>query len=251
MDPAVPESGARLEQREARAGQRPVMHQRWCDLLFLHWSADPAGIQRTLPPGLTVDTHGGRAWIGLVPFRMAGIRPRGLPAVPWLSAFPELNVRTYAFDEAGRPGVWFYSLDAARWIAVKVARGAFHLPYFHAAMTCDRDPDSGWIDYHSRRHGGGAEARFRYRGRGDEREAEPGSLDFFLLERYLLFSRNPRTGGLHHGYVSHAPYRFRAAEVAHFETSPIAAAGLAAPRGLPEHTAMVESVRVGIHSLEG
>ncbi|MCB1077105.1 MAG: DUF2071 domain-containing protein [Verrucomicrobiae bacterium] len=151
---------------------------------------------------------------------------------------------------AGRPGVWFYSLDAARWLAVHFARRAFQLPYFHASMTVSRDAESGWIDYHSRRHDGRAEATFRYRGSGEEREAEPGTLEFFLVERYLLLAHDSRDDSLRGGYVAHPPYRYREAEVAAFGTAPIAAAGLPEPTGMPEHVAYVEAVDVAVHALE-
>jgi uncharacterized protein len=249
--PTPPSPETRLAERAATVGLRPAMFQRWSDLLFLHWSSDPDRIQATLPPGLSVDTHEGRAWVGLVPFRMSGVRPRALPAVPWLSAFPEMNVRTYVYDEAGRPGVWFYSLDASRWLAVQIARREFHLPYVHAAMSFARDPDSGWIDYHSRRFDGRAEATFRYRGTGPVAEAEPGSLDFFLLERYLLFARDGKSGKILRGSVSHAPYRFRGAEVPYFGVEPIFAAGLPEPMGPPEHTALAEAVEVSVFPLDG
>ena len=247
----TPELPTRLAQREATRGSTPVMFQRWSELLFLHWTFEPDVIARTLPTGLSLDTFDGKAWIGLVPFRMSRIRPRGLPAVPWLSAFPEMNVRTYVIDEAGRAGVWFYSLDAARWLAVHFARRAFQLPYFHASMTVSRDAESGWIDYHSRRHDGRAEATFRYRGAGEEREAEPGTLEFFLVERYLLLARDSRRGGsLRGGYVAHPPYRFRDAEVGAFGVEPLIAAGLPEPVGPPAHAAYVEGVDVSVFPLE-
>ena len=244
----LPSPESRLAQSEATRGRSPVMFQRWSELLFLHWTTDPEVVQSTLPRGLYVDTFEERAWIGLVPFRMSRIRPRWTPAVPWLSAFPELNVRTYVYDEEGRPGVWFYSLDAARWLAVRFARSAFHLPYHHAEMEVRRDGARGWIDYHSRRRDGGADARFRYRGQGGEREAAPGTLEFFLVERYLLFASTPRR--IRSGYVAHPPYRFRDAETESWETSPITAAGLPTPEGEPAHAAYVESVDVSIFPLE-
>nr|WP_256199118.1 DUF2071 domain-containing protein [Verrucomicrobium spinosum] len=113
------------------------MYQTWSHLLFLHWEWDAAAIQRTLPSGLHVDTFGGSAWVGLVPFFMRNIRPRYLPAVPWVSYFLELNVRTYVHDDEGRPGVWFYSLDCNQPLAVWTAQTFFHLPYQHARMTAE------------------------------------------------------------------------------------------------------------------
>ena len=111
------------------------MYQRWDRLLFLHWEYSPDAIQETLPPGLSVDTFEGRAFLGVVPFFMRNIRPRVLPAVPYLSNFLECNVRTYVHDENGVPGVWFFSLDTNRWLAYKIARIAFRLPYYWAAMN--------------------------------------------------------------------------------------------------------------------
>ncbi len=113
------------------------MFQQWRDLLFLHWEYSAAAIQATLPEGLFVDTFGGKAYLGVVPFFMRNIRPRFLPAVPGISDFMEMNLRTYLHDRAGVPGVWFYSLDANQWLAVKIARRFFHLPYEHArAKAC-------------------------------------------------------------------------------------------------------------------
>ncbi len=134
-----------------------VMWQRWRSLLFLHYSSDPEEVQATLPAGLTVDTFDGRAWVGLVPFRMEGVRPRGLPAVRGLSDFPETNVRTYVHREGREPGVWFYSLDAANGLACAVARRFFGLPYHHADMEVEEANAS--IRYESLRREGGVESR--------------------------------------------------------------------------------------------
>jgi len=133
---------------------KPAMYQNWRDLLFLHISAPPQEAQRLLPRTLDIDTFPNeqgeeRAWIGLVPFRMEGIRFRGLPALPWLSAFPETNVRTYVHQDGKTPGVWFFSLDAARWLACKYARLVFKLPYFHALMRAVRNGAA--LHYESKR----------------------------------------------------------------------------------------------------
>ena len=134
----VHEQTPTMAQREAmrrRPKRGPVMYQRWYDLLFLHWAWDAAEIQATLPAGLTVDTFDGQAWLGVVPFAMSGVRPRGLPAVGGLSAFLELNLRTYVHAADGTPGVWFYSLDCEQRLAVMIARTLFGLPYRHARMA--------------------------------------------------------------------------------------------------------------------
>ena len=111
-----------------------VMHQTWHDLLFMHWRVPAESLRQHLPTALSLDTFDDSAWIGIVPFRMSDVRPRFLPALPWLSAFPELNVRTYVTLD-GRPGVWFFSLDAGNPLAVWIARAWFKLPYFTADIT--------------------------------------------------------------------------------------------------------------------
>src|SRR5579859_5771812 len=130
---------ANLEQIAHRPWPLPagrwVMAQNWHDLLFAHWPLPAAILRPHVPARLEIETFGGQAWLGVVPFRMSGVRLRGTPAVPWLSAFPELNVRTYVVAD-GKPGVWFFSLDAANPMAVAIARAWFHLPYFRACMSC-------------------------------------------------------------------------------------------------------------------
>lgn len=123
------------------AVRRPVMHQRWEDLLFVHWPVEPDAVARRLPPGLAPDTFDGSAWVSLVPFRMVGIRPAGLPTVPWLLTFAEVNIRTYVLDTDGRPAVWFESLDVPRLAAVPAARLSLGLPYCWADATVAVDGD--------------------------------------------------------------------------------------------------------------
>lgn len=180
----------------ARPWPRPtrpwVLPMGWHDLLFAHWPVPAAPLRERLPAGLELDTHEGRAWIGVVPFRMTGIRPRGLPPVPGVSAFAELNVRTYVVAD-GKPGVWFFSLDAASRIAVRVARGVFGLPYFDAAMECRAEGES--VDYASERtHAGAPAARFRgrYGPTGPVFHSAPGSLEEWLTERYCLYGAGHR-----------------------------------------------------------
>lgn len=225
------------------------MYQRWSDLLFLHWKIDPSEIRRRLPDGLHVDTYGGEAWIGVVPFFMERIRPVGLPAVPWLSWFLELNVRTYVHDEHGRPGVWFFSLDCNQPLAVEFARKVFHLPYQHAAMGAERV--GGGVHYRSRRRRtAGKCAEFNYASGGDVRPAEPGTLEWFLVERYLLFSTN-RAGRIFAGQVNHTPYRIAPASCLEWSTEPLRLNGFAEPERPPDSMLIAEAVDVAVFPLQG
>jgi uncharacterized protein len=179
------------------------MFQSWHRLLFAHWEADPEIIQATLPPGLTVETFQGRAYLGLVPFFMRRVRPAGMPSLPWISNFLEFNVRTYVQDREGTPGVWFYSLDCNQPIAVWIAQSTLGLPYRHARMRALLNP-AGTVRYRSLRCRSAARADFQYTIDPGVRHAEPGSLEFFLVERYVLFTQ--LRGRLFKGQVHHTPY---------------------------------------------
>ena len=192
------------------------MNQRWCDLLFAHWPVSAAALRAQIPGRLEIDTFDGTAWIAAVPFRMEGVRPRGLPAVPWLSSFPEVNVRTYV-KLNDRPGVFFFSLDATNPVVVSVARRFFLLPYFRARMTCEPDGDA--LTYRSTRtHAGAPSARFegRYGPAGDVYRSTPGTLDHFLTERYCLYASGSSVGrsseDLYRAEVDHAPWPLQPAE---------------------------------------
>src|SRR5687768_18086964 len=168
-----------------------IMTQTWHDLLFAHWPIDAAALRDHVPTGFEIDLYEGQAWIGIVPFHMTNVAPRGVPALPWVSAFPELNVRTYVRVD-GRPGVYFFSLDATNPVAVGVARTLVHLPYFTAAMEVEPDAN-GWIRYRSRRtshKGAPAEFQARYRPTGLVAPPTVGRLDSFRTERYCLFTVN-------------------------------------------------------------
>jgi uncharacterized protein YqjF (DUF2071 family) len=182
-----------------------VMAQSWHDLLFMHWPVPVAELQRAMPPKLQVDTFEGQAYIGVVPFRMSGVRPRFLPPVPGISAFPELNVRTYVTLD-GRPGVYFFSLDAGNKLAVRVARPLFHLPYYDANMSLLRAGDD--IVYDSERtHEGAAPATLhaRYRPVGPIELARPGSLEAWLTARYCMYPVDA-AGNVYRGEIDHAPW---------------------------------------------
>ncbi len=207
-----------------------MMYQSWRSLLFLHWSFAPEQIQPLLPKGLELDTFGGRAYVGLVPFTMRGIRPVYLPTAPWLSAFHETNVRTYVHVEGKDPGVWFFSLDAANPIAVELARRWFHLPYYRARMSLTATASDGTIRYCSERRDPRslrASLAIDCAPRGSLGPVPPGTLDHFLVERYYLYAA--ARGRLYRGQVHHKPYPVQTAEVLSVEESLLASNGLFRP----------------------
>lgn len=185
-----------------------VMHMTWRHLLFAHWPVPVDALRAHIPASLDVDTHDGTAWLGIVPFLMDNTRPRALPAMPGTSTFPELNVRTYVTptSDPTMTGVWFFSLDAASRLAVRVARRVFHLPYFDADMHCDAGDDT--VRYQSSRtHARAPGATFdaTYTETGSLAPAPPGSLEHFLTERYCLYASND-AGVLFRGHIHHPPW---------------------------------------------
>lgn len=185
-----------------------IMFQSWRDLLFAHWPVPAERMRALVPAPLELDVFEGDAWVTLAPFRVAGLRLRGLPPFPGVSDFPELNLRTYV-RAAGRAGVWFFSLDAASAMAVTAARTLYRLPYHHAAMRLARA--NGWIDYSSRRMRGDAVFEARYRPTGEAILPVPGTLAHFLTERYALYTvlRNGRVLGVQ---IHHSPWNVQPAE---------------------------------------
>ncbi|MPZ20499.1 MAG: DUF2071 domain-containing protein [Luteitalea sp.] len=185
-----------------------IMRQTWHDLLFAHWAVDPPRLAAVIPPRLELDVFDGRAWLGVVPFRMTNVAPRGVPALPWLSAFPELNVRTYV-RIGEKPGVYFFSLDASNRPAVSVGRALFRLPYHWASMHVEQRGDE--IHYVSQRHGSRA-ARLvaTYRPAGPVFHAREGSLEYFLTERYCLYTVDAK-GKTFTVDIHHPPWPLRAA----------------------------------------
>ncbi|MFZ5813696.1 MAG: YqjF family protein [Bacillota bacterium] len=223
-------------------GRPWVMHQAWNDLLFAHWQVEPDRLQPLVP--LPLDLFDGMAWVAVVPFWMSRIHLRRLPPVPGTHTFPELNLRTYV-RVGGRPGVWFFSLDAASRPAVEVARRLFHLPYYHARMQIRPEGD-GFVYQSERRDPRGGPARFaaRYRPSGPVRQATPGSLEHWLTERYALYARS-RAGRFYRGEIDHLPWPLQPAEAEITENSIAAAAGFDLPGGRPLlHYARHLSVRI-------
>ena len=204
------------------------MAQTWHDLLFAHWPVPIALLRSQIPASLEIDTFDGAAWLAVVPFRMSGVRLRGTPSIPWLSSFPELNVRTYVKCD-GKPGVWFFSLDAANAIAVQIARLWFHLPYFRAAMQIRKRGE--WFDYSSvRKHRGAppAELSIKYRPIAPPQSSTPGTLEHFLTERYCLYTTNS-SGRLIRGEIHHAPWPLQLAEAEFAENTMASAARINLP----------------------
>ena len=198
--------------------------QGWKDLAFLHYRIDPAQVRSLLPAGVTLQTFDGSAWLGVVPFLMHDVMRGSLPALPWLSTFPELNVRTYV-EAHGRPGVWFFSLDAASRGIVFGGRTFYRLPYHLAGMKIERQ-DGGWYDYSSSRRPVGVAFRGRYRPIGSVFEAVPGTFEHWAAERYCLYSRAPRGESLHRAEVHHAPWPLQTAEVEITRNDLLSALGL-------------------------
>lgn len=209
-----------------------VMAQSWQRLLFAHWHVAADVLRPMIPPALDIDTWDGKAWIGVVPFRLAGLRLRGLPPLPLTDTFLELNVRTYVVKDGIR-GVWFFSLDAANPLAVIGARLTFHLPYFNACMTMSIEGDV--THYTSERtHRGANPAKFvgTYYPIDGVQNYPADSFDRWLTERYALFSANKR-GKVFRGDIHHDEWRLQPA-AAQIELNTVAeASGITLPDTAP------------------
>jgi len=241
-----------LPAQRLAARERPdlpvVMYQRWENLLFVHWRWDPVQVQATLPAGLTVDTYHGGAWVGVTPLFMRNARPKFVPPVSFMSDFLELNVRTYVYDAENRPGVYFHSLDCDQPLVVEAAQRLLHLRYEHAAMRGHVDP-AGYAELASRRTGQPASDVFRYKPATEAHDAEASSLEFFLLERYRLFTAGPG-GQLWSVRVHHPFHRVRQAEAIVSDPVVLRLAGFE-PRGrVPDHVCTVDPVDVEVFAPE-
>jgi uncharacterized protein YqjF (DUF2071 family) len=188
------------------------MAQTWLDLLFAHWPLDPQALRPAVPRQLELDTLDGRAWLGITPFEVRNLRLRPTLPVPRLSSFPEINVRTYVTVD-DKPGIYFFSLDAASRLAVEAARRLYRLPYFRAEMKLVRHRDG--VDYDTRRRAdeSAPPAAFRaaYRGLGDPSPPSPGTLEHWLTERYCLYTLNEHQQVLR-AEINHPPWPVQAAE---------------------------------------
>jgi uncharacterized protein YqjF (DUF2071 family) len=208
------------------------MTQSWHDLLFAHWPVDARALQEKLPAGLPLDLYDNQAWIGVVPFTMTNVAPRGVPSIPFVSSFHELNVRTYVTLH-GKPGVYFFSLDANSSLAVAAARTMFHLPYYEA--TIELQASDGEVRYASRRTTrmeGVADFVASYRPVGPVQLPQPGTLEHFLTERYCLYtvdsSFHARRLEIHH-----SPWPLQRAEATMTVNTMAEAAGIRLPSTAP------------------
>jgi uncharacterized protein len=208
-----------------------VMTQTWHDLLFAHWPIDVGALRRQVPSEFPLDLFDGTAWIGIVPFHMTNVAPRGVPSLPWISEFPELNVRTYV-RVGEKPGIFFFSLDAASTVAVQAARALLNLPYYSATMNVAAKGDH--IDYDSRRDDAASAATLyaRYRPAGAAVEAKSGSLEYFLTERYCLYNLDHR-GAPYRLEIHHPPWALQPADAEFKHNTMVEPAALSLPDTSP------------------
>ena len=220
--PTSPEADAQSPQ--ANTGW-PVGRQLWRDLLFVHQPVAGGLLRASLPPGLELDTYGGEAWVTVIPFAIFDSRPIGAPRVLGMD-FLEVNLRTYVRGPGGEPGIYFFSLEASSWLAVAGARLAYALPYFPAKMERRKETNDGRIQYRSERvaAGRGAGLEATWRSEGPLAQVPPGSLDHFLIERYVLFA--VRGGHLRRARVRHHPYPIQRAVLESWRESLSARSGL-------------------------
>jgi uncharacterized protein YqjF (DUF2071 family) len=206
--------------------ERPwLMTQSWHDLLFAHWTIAPALLRRKVPDVFPLDLLDGRAWVGVVPFHMTNVAPRGVPSLPWVSEFPELNVRTYV-RVGDKPGIYFFSLDAGSAIAATAARTLLALPYYTADITVELSGTR--VNYRSARRGGESDARFEamYEPTSDVVRPLTGTIEYFLTERYCLY--NLRHGGRPYRLdIHHPPWPLQRADATILANTMLGVHGLA------------------------
>jgi uncharacterized protein YqjF (DUF2071 family) len=208
-----------------------IMTQTWHDLLFAHWPIDAGALREKVPTEFGLDLFDGTGWLAIVPFHMTNVAPRGVPSLPWVSEFPELNVRTYVRVD-DRPGIYFFSLDAGSTLAVQAARTLLNLPYYSAAMSVRRRADN--VEYESRRDDDSRAAILSavYRPVGAPFAAGSGSLEYFLTERYCLYNLDHR-GTPYRLEIHHPPWPLQAADADFTRNTMADAAGLLLPDTKP------------------
>jgi uncharacterized protein len=220
----------RLSVRRRPAGW-PIFHQRWKRLVFLHWKLPPEAVRPLVPAGLELDLYEENAWVGLAAFTVSRMRPSLLPPIPLLSDAHQINLRTYVHCNAV-PGLWFFSLDATNALAVLAARAAYRLPYYRASMQVIEE--GGHVSFRSERtHARASRVTFAAAWRlGDSLpEPQPGTLDFFLLERYVLYAgSNDR---LLRARIHHRHWPLRRVTLTQLASTMLEAHGLPTPACAP------------------
>ena len=225
-----PQDVDRLAVRHRPKGQ-PVMHQTWGKLLFMHWRIDENLLRPHVPDSLEIDTYGGSAWIAITPFTMWDVRalPPYIPPVPGLSSLHELNVRTYVHHN-GVPGVWFFSLDTNSSAAVVAARTVYHLPYYYAAIDLKQRGKKITYDL-SRDDDPAADFKAAWTIGDPLPQSQPGSKEFFLTERYLLYSEDDDQ--LYRARIHHDPWQLQEAELTKWGSTMLEASRLTQPKNDP------------------
>jgi uncharacterized protein len=208
-----------------------LMTQTWHDLLFAHWPVHGDVLRDLVPSEFPVDLFDGNAWLGVVPFHMTNVAPRGVPSLPWISEFPELNVRTYV-RVSDKPGIYFFSLDAGSGLAVQAAKSLLNLPYFAAEMNVL--PNGDTIEYDSQRESPSVAATFSasYGPVGPVFEAIRGSLEYFLTERYCLYNLDHR-GAPYRLEIHHPAWQLQPAQAAFTRNTMAEAVGVPLPNVQP------------------
>ncbi len=233
---------------QQRPTGRPAMYQTWAKLLFMHWRLPAKQLRSHVPAGLDIDTFDGSAWIGLTPFTLWGLRPALIPPLPIASSSHELNVRTYV-HRRDVPGIWFFSLDASNRLAVLGARAAFSLPYFSARISMSDTRET--IEFTSRRTAPEqppVEFAASWQCGAPLTDLRPGTLDFFLIERYCLYAEHDAQ--LYRSRIHHHPWPLRQARLLQYSSTMLQAQGLPVPHGEPLVHAQAQPIKVAVWPLE-
>ncbi|RKQ34758.1 YqjF family protein [Oceanobacillus halophilus] len=186
-----------------------MMKQKWKNISFLHWPLSESQLRPFIPKQLTIDTYHGQAWVGMVIFEMESIHLRGIPKYSITPNFSEVNVRTYVTYN-GVPGIYFLSIDVDNWASVTLAKRWYHLPYHSANISIEKSHES--YHYESIRHG-----QSQIKGEGmihplpESYIADKDSLDYWLMERYRLYSINKKQS-LYKADIHHKPWSLQKAE---------------------------------------
>ena len=246
LDPQEPHNESSIDRLSPtlRPNRKSAGFQKWRELLFLHWTVPVEVLRQVVPASLEIDTFHKQAYLGIVPFAMQSIRPSWWKLTSGFD-FLESNLRTYVHYQ-GRPGVYFFSLDAANWLAVQVARWGWSLPYFHARMALNKQGEN--VNYQSHRFGQPADLTVTYATGACLGPSRPNTIEFFLLERYLLFVE--RNGFVHVGQVYHAPYEAHEATLLHCKESICSAAGLPPVTRPPDLIHYCPGVNVEVFALQ-